>query len=364
MYGGTYMNCDGLESIQLPNNVTEIGKGAFINCKKIESITIPDGVQKIRERTFYNCEKLKSIQLPNTVTEIGKDAFMNCKGLVSIHLPPDLIEIGEEAFMNCEKLEYITIPYNQDYIKIQKRTFRNCHSLKEVNIPANIKTIGKEAFSSCTALETFTLPEPDFTWSIPDNTWSIFVIQDCAFSGCTNLKTVQIENVTYLGKGAFGHCYELTSVSMPLRLDWLRNSQNRWPFRNSFAIKDVTINDRTVEHFKNHEHFSHCALQCVTFIYMGSLPLFGEPDTLDRLIPFLKTPECATVKRIKFIDENEYESIGGGWENQEKQFICALEYDKNKKNKIRYTHDDEDMNNEIVSEVVKHKQCQGNKEQN
>ena len=59
-------------SINIPNNVTSIGRYAFENCSKLTSITIPNSVRSIGSGAFYNCIRLTSINIPDGVTSIGR----------------------------------------------------------------------------------------------------------------------------------------------------------------------------------------------------------------------------------------------------------------------------------------------------
>ena len=54
-----------VESIVLPNTVTEIGVSTFEGCKAT-SITIPQSVKTICDRAFYNCKGLKDVYYTGT----------------------------------------------------------------------------------------------------------------------------------------------------------------------------------------------------------------------------------------------------------------------------------------------------------
>ena len=64
---------------------------------------------KIGERAFENCASLESIQLPDGMTEIYGGVFNSCKSLRSICLPQHLTILGESAFSDCEGLEEIVV---------------------------------------------------------------------------------------------------------------------------------------------------------------------------------------------------------------------------------------------------------------
>lgn len=57
------MGCNSLESIELPDNVTEIEYAAFMHCTSLQSIVIPDSVTKIVDLAFKGCTSLQSIAI-------------------------------------------------------------------------------------------------------------------------------------------------------------------------------------------------------------------------------------------------------------------------------------------------------------
>lgn len=73
----------GLESVEIPEGVTEIGYGAFTHCL-FTSITIPEGVTSIGANAFSECSNLKTINIPEKVTSIGPGAFYGCSSLAEV----------------------------------------------------------------------------------------------------------------------------------------------------------------------------------------------------------------------------------------------------------------------------------------
>src|SRR5690554_5619434 len=104
--------------------VTNIYDKAFDYCSKLESITIPDSVTEFGYRAFYWCSKLESIKIPNSVTKIGEDAFYACSELTTIVIPDSVTDIGESAFWGCKSLTSVTIP--DSITSIDKYMFANC----------------------------------------------------------------------------------------------------------------------------------------------------------------------------------------------------------------------------------------------
>ena len=168
-----------LQSVNLPNTITEIGDHAFYYCQNANfmSITIPDGVTKIKEGTFGYCTSLKNVTLPNSITSIGVGAFSVCSALTSITLPKGLATIEDYAFSYA--------------------------GLTEVNLPNSITSIGEGAFSACSALTSITLPE------------GLNKIENYAFAAA-GLTEVNLPNsITSIGVGAFSVCSALNHIKLP-----------------------------------------------------------------------------------------------------------------------------------------------------
>ena len=74
-----FFYCSELESLVVPEGVTEIGESAFKNCKKLGNITVPGTVSRINARAFAGCHEDLSISFGGTKAEWGaiskKDMF-------------------------------------------------------------------------------------------------------------------------------------------------------------------------------------------------------------------------------------------------------------------------------------------------
>lgn len=78
--------CGVVPSVTLLGTQT-IMYSAFYGCP-IQSLTLPDGLTEIQSDAFNRCFSLASLTIPSSVTTIGGMAFAECYGLGEIHFKP------------------------------------------------------------------------------------------------------------------------------------------------------------------------------------------------------------------------------------------------------------------------------------
>ena len=148
---------EDLKTVEVPDNVTEIGIFAFAYCTKLERVTLPDSIKEIRMGAFYDCQNLKDIKLPERLEVIRNDAFSNCKSLTDVKLPNGVKTIEKGTFAECTSLESLQLSDNTT--GIEEIAFNNCRSLTSVYLPNSVKTIGSAAFYNCSSLSTVRMSE-------------------------------------------------------------------------------------------------------------------------------------------------------------------------------------------------------------
>ena len=149
--------CFSLQSITIPEGVTDIGAGAFAYCYALQSVTIPDSITSISMNEFYNCSSVQLITIPNGVTSIGSSAFHNCYALQSITIPDGVTSIGSSTFNSCRSLQSISIP--DGVTSIGSNTFYICDAFQLITIPDGVTSIGSNAFYNCySVMEYHLLP--------------------------------------------------------------------------------------------------------------------------------------------------------------------------------------------------------------
>lgn len=93
-------------NVTIPNGVIAIGQGVFANTK-IQSINMPESVTEIRIDAFRSCTNLKDVVLSSNVTKIRDYAFADCNNLENIILSSNLQTIGSCAFSGTKKLKLV-----------------------------------------------------------------------------------------------------------------------------------------------------------------------------------------------------------------------------------------------------------------
>ncbi len=169
-----FVDCYGLRSITLPDNLISIGDYAFANCGQLSSITLSNSLTTIGDYAFSGCHELRSIDIPNSVTSIGDYAFANCGQLSSITLSNSLTTIGDYAFSGCHELRSIDIP--NSVTSIGDYAFSGCHELRSIVIPNSVTSMGKCVFYECYFYDVGIYCEADSEPEGWDENWNFKLI--------------------------------------------------------------------------------------------------------------------------------------------------------------------------------------------
>ena len=222
---GSFDNCTNLESLIIPDSVTQIlgggppGRHFLVGCDNfkhiefgsglrslpmmcqfdsLETVVIHDGVSGLMASAFAHCPNLRSIELPSTLAYIDTYAFLGDTSLDNVVLPESLVSIGSKAF-SLTGISSIEIPAN--LFEIGGYAFQGCNNLESIVVPATASTIGNGVFSDCTSLTTVD--------------YYARIIPAEMFYGCSSLTNVTLhEGVEVIGQIAF---YEtgLTELGIP-----------------------------------------------------------------------------------------------------------------------------------------------------
>ena len=212
---GIFENCSKLESVVIGSNVENIGIDTFAGTA-LKSVDIPDSVVTVEKGAFYNCKSLEEVKIGKKVRTIGDMAFSDNELLNSINITSNVENLGEAAFYGCSSLTSAVIGNgvtdlksargtgngadNSDYYT--RGTFENCTSLAALTIGNGVKSIGTDAFANTALTEVV----------IPDN---VVTMENGVFYNCKNLEKVTIGNgTTKIGSSAFYKCENLKDIKL------------------------------------------------------------------------------------------------------------------------------------------------------
>jgi hypothetical protein len=112
-YNALSLYIEGLKAFSLTassfGGITRIRASAFKG-SRLESIEVPEGVTQIGTSAFESCDHLKSVILPSTIESINNSAFYGCSTIESFEIrainPPRLFN---QVFGNTHNANRIVI---------------------------------------------------------------------------------------------------------------------------------------------------------------------------------------------------------------------------------------------------------------
>ena len=170
--------CPSLSEVILPDDLEIIPDSTFIETGSLKSITLPNSLKTIYMSAFAR-SGLESIYIPDSVTEIGISVFSGCSSLTYARLSPGIEEISNNLFMKCSSLARVEIP--RGVKKLGNNAFANCTSLTKISLPDTLTDFGFEPFKACSRLESIVLPN------------SLAFLGLSPFPSCESLKAVYFE---------------------------------------------------------------------------------------------------------------------------------------------------------------------------
>ena len=235
IYERAFENCIALKEIDL-SNVRAVANGAFKGCTGLlgEKVTTTEHTA-IGVGMFENCTGLTSFEFYGSA--VPADAFKGCTNLASINFHSELSSIGSNAFERT-KLTNVTLPDSKDgFTAIDRDAFKDS-SLTKLTLSPNTKLDfdRNTAFTECNnfteyalagASEHYTVndgvlygnggqqlvavPYAKTSFTVPSGVTSI---ANGALSG-VNVTSIDLRNVTTIGKYAFAGNTVVTSVTLP-----------------------------------------------------------------------------------------------------------------------------------------------------
>ena len=215
--------CENLESVDIPENVTNLEDNIFNGCKKLKFLYIPSSLKMIGSYAFYDCGSLTSVNIPDGVKTIGNNAFMACENLTNVVISDSVTLLGDAAFSLCVNLESVTI--GNGITIIGHNMFDGCISLKAMEIPDSVRTLSDTFMKGCTGLESIVIGHgvtaikkimfEDCSKSLKHITVGngVSSLEDNIFYNFEKIESIIVgHGVTSIGYAAFGGCGNLMEM--------------------------------------------------------------------------------------------------------------------------------------------------------
>ena len=178
---GAFYNCTSLRSVEWGKELEEIKENAFTGCKSLEgTLFLPDSLKCICRDAFSRCASIDSLVLPDSVSELGTYAFLYCVGLKEIKIGKGLSKLSRGVFRGCSRIHELVVPKNILLIeedafckctnlervymetgiqRIKNHAFYGCHKLAEIHLPASILSLDKAVFADCPVVHIKVVPD-------------------------------------------------------------------------------------------------------------------------------------------------------------------------------------------------------------
>ena len=215
-----YISDKLVNDVEIPENVTEIGAYAFAGYEKVKQISF-GGAESIGEGAFFGCTGLETVIIPENITEIGASSFGGCHALGFIHIPANVTEIGNNVI---DKTAYICSDsdsaYAKEYAEANGFEFRLCkkHSVLGITLT---KTELEMTKGSTFKLEAVINPEAALNNGViweSDNPSAVFVDEN------GNLSAVAVGEATVTAtteEGGFAASCKVKVVLGEFSITWI-----------------------------------------------------------------------------------------------------------------------------------------------
>ena len=237
-----FENCDNLSKIVIPEKVENIGEKAFYHCDLLESVKLNNRLNVLNSNIFCNCKNLKQIEFLDGLKIVGDGVFGNCYELKEVLLPKTVQKIGVEAFYNCDSL--LSVNMQNNVLVLGKGVFYDCESLNQITLSAGIRKVPKETFRGCSSLESIILP------------YQVETIEDNAFKNCTKLRKITIPKATTsISDSAFSYPDKMTIYGVAGSYAEQYATENDIAFvAQEIATEEVTLTETELTLGRNTEY--------------------------------------------------------------------------------------------------------------
>jgi hypothetical protein len=193
--GSAFSGCTSLKTL-VSNSVTTIEASAFSGCTSLEAIDISSATT-FQSYAFNNCTALNKVtmQAVNTV-----NLFIGCANITDITLKGDTLYNPAASPMRATKKPF-TLTLDGGFTEIPFDFLQHNTCVSKVVLPTTVVTIGENAFSYCSGLKEINLE-------------NVTTVVASAFQSCSSLEAANVQKAATIGANAFTGCNGLKTVDI------------------------------------------------------------------------------------------------------------------------------------------------------
>ena len=228
-----FNGCTSIEEVDITIGTSGTGSYVFQDCTGLKSITLRKGNVKsfiVGANYARGCTSLETVNLPNEVTEIDSSAFEGCSSLSTINMPTSLTKIGGSAFKNCKSLETVVLPNTITGTNLNSASFSGCSGLESIILPNAITKITQQLLQGCSNLKTLEIPAS--VCSTASGNW----IDALALEGLSSLEWLKFGSSVAVNaySTAFSNLPTTCRILVPLGSYGAYTSKANYPIKNSY----------------------------------------------------------------------------------------------------------------------------------
>ena len=311
-----------ITKVVVPYTITSIGDSAFAGCTALADVQFSadgDGntrLKSIGDYAFMHTG-IQTLTMPNTVSQVGKFAFYSCPSLTELKLPATQTSWDNpvSTFASDGALVTITVPEGCTVMP----QFSQCCNLTSLSLPSTITgTVSVQgsthltlkAFPANAAIDSLCLSGiDDEEFTVPAGVKSLTLL---AGSYTTLNLPDTLDTIERISGNA-----SLEKIQIPPSVVSIES----YAFTGDSALKEVTFGDGSTLSELGARAFYQCAslvniqlpnsikrLSGFPFDGCASLTSIELPASLDRVGSVFK--DCAALQTIKFDSETSLESLG------------------------------------------------------
>ena len=219
---------DDVKEVVIEEGVTDVYAPFIKAMTNLTKVTVPSSVNDIEDGTFTSNKLLSSIVVAEGNTNFSSlDGSLYDKSQTKLICYPSAIsnadfvvpgsveEIATYAFKDVSSL--VTVRLNSGLIVIDDLAFVGVPNLKSIDIDDSNESYisdGKVLYDQGQTTVIRVAPSSDLTSvELPD---TVTQIGDAAFEGCSSITSVVLnDRITRIGVGAFNGCSGLTEITIP-----------------------------------------------------------------------------------------------------------------------------------------------------